>query len=76
MSKQSKDDLVKRTHPRYLQANRREKTRILDEFVSATGFHRKQAIRTLRKGIPEFCRERRGRKRKYTGESVRVLAEI
>ena len=76
MSKQSKDDLVKRTHPRYLQANRREKTRILDEFVSATGFHRKQAIRTLRKGIPEFRRERRGRKRKYTGESVRVLAEI
>jgi hypothetical protein len=76
MSKKSKDDLVKRTHPRYLQANRREKTRILDEFVSATGFHRKQAIRTLRKGIPEFRRERRGRKRKYTGESVRVLAEI
>jgi hypothetical protein len=66
MSKKSKDDLVKRTHPRYLQANRREKTRILDEFVSATGFHRKQAIRTLRKGIPEFRRERRGR----------VLAEI
>ena len=76
MSKKSKDDLVKRTHPRYLQANRNEKTRILDEFVAATGFHRKHAIRTLRKGIPECRRERRGRKRTYTGESVRVLAEI
>lgn len=76
MSKKSKDELVKRTQPRYLQANRSEKTRILDEFVSATGFHRKHAIRTLRKGIPEVRRERRGRKRTYTGESVRVLAEI
>ena len=76
MSKRSKDELVKRTHPRYLQASRVEKTRILDEFVAATGYHRKHAIRKLRKGVPKFPRERRGRKRKYTGDSVRALAEI
>lgn len=76
MSKNSKDELVKRTHPRYLQAGRAEKTRILDEFVAATGYHRKHAIRKLRKGIPEFRRERRGRKRTYTGDAVGVLAKI
>ncbi len=76
MSKNSKDELVKRTHPRYLQAGRAEKTRILDEFVAATGYHRKHAIRKLRKGIPECRRERRGRKRTYTGDAIGVLAKI
>ena len=76
MSKRSKNDLVKRMHPRCLQANRSEKTRILDEFVEATGFQRKHGIRTLRNGIPECRVERRGRKRTFTGESVWVLAEI
>ena len=76
MSKKSKDDLVKRTHSRYLQASKVEKTRILDEFVAATGYHRKHAIRKLRKGIAECHRERRGRKRTYTGDAVRAMAEI
>ncbi|MGB3717463.1 MAG: hypothetical protein WA996_23815 [Candidatus Promineifilaceae bacterium] len=76
MSKKSKDELVKRTHARYLQATRAEKTRILDEFVASTGYHRKHAIRRLHKGIPECYRERRGRKRTYTGDAVRALAEI
>lgn len=76
MSKKSKDELTKRTHARYLQASRAEKTRILDEFVAATGYHRKHAIRKLRRGIPECHRERRGRQRTYTGDVVRALAEI
>ena len=76
MSKNGKDELTKRTHARYLQASRTEKTRILDEFVTATGYHRKHAIRRLRQGIPECRRERRGRQRTYTGDVVRALAEI
>ncbi|UCG24514.1 MAG: hypothetical protein JSW55_00475 [Chloroflexota bacterium] len=76
MSKESKDELTKRTHARYLQASRAEKTSILDEFVAATGYHRKHAIRKLRRGIPECYRERRGRQRRYTGDVVRALAEI
>lgn len=76
MSKKSKDELVKRTHPRYLKASRAEKSRILDEFVAATGYHRKHAIRKLRQGISESRRERRGRKRTYTGDAVRALVEI
>jgi hypothetical protein len=76
MSKKSKDELTKRTHARYLQASKSEKTRILDEFVAATGYHRKHAIRKLRQGIPECHRERRGRQRTYTGDAVSAMAEI
>jgi hypothetical protein len=35
---------------RYADGGRAEKTRILDEFVAVTGFHRKHAIRLLRSG--------------------------
>jgi len=30
---------------RYLRASKKEKRRILDEFVNVTGYHRKSAIR-------------------------------
>ena len=76
MSKKSKDELTKRTQARYLQGTKAEKTRILDEFVAATGYHRKHAIRKLRNGIPECRRERRGRQRTYTGAAVSAMAEI
>jgi hypothetical protein len=66
---------VERARHRYLQANRLEKTKILDEFVAVTGQHRKSAIRALRYGYQQR-RERRSRKRKYTGTSVAALVEI
>jgi hypothetical protein len=34
---------------RYANGERREKTRILDEFVAVTGYHRKHAVRVLRR---------------------------
>lgn len=41
MSQHSKRELVQRLQPRYLKADRKEKTKILDEFVAVTGLHRK-----------------------------------
>ena len=76
MSKKSKDELTKRIHARYLRASKSEKSRILDEFVAATGYHRKHAIRKLRRGIPECHREQRGRQRIYTGAAVSALTQI
>jgi hypothetical protein len=76
MSQQSKQELVKRLHPRYLQAGRTEKSKILDEFIAVTGYHRKHAIRVLRKEVPSCLRERRGRQRIYTGSVVSALSEI
>jgi len=34
---------------RYLRAGKKGKGRILDEFVNVTGYHRKSAIRLLRR---------------------------
>ena len=44
MSQTSKDELVSALRPRYHQANRTEKQRILDELIATTGYHRKYAI--------------------------------
>ena len=76
MSQPSKQELVKRLHPRYLQASQAEKNKILDEFVAVSGSHRKHAIRVLRKGMPSCSRERRGRQRTYTGAVVSALSKI
>ena len=40
-------ELVATIQERYGASGRREKQRILDEFVALTGFHRKHAIRVL-----------------------------
>ena len=76
MSKRSRDEMVKRIHPRYLKANKAGKGRILDEFVVNTGYHRKYAIRLLKQGCSATRRERRGRKRTYSGETVGALVGV
>ena len=47
----SRDYLVGALSRRYGVNSRAEKTRILDEFVAVTGFHRKHAMRLLRDGL-------------------------
>ena len=46
----TRDELVEALSRRYGMSGREEKTRILDEFVAVTGFHRKHATRLLRGG--------------------------
>ena len=75
MSQQSKREVVERLRHRYLQGNRKEKTKILDEFVATTGLHRKAAIRALRHGY-QRGREPRGRPRVYTGTAVAALVTV
>ena len=75
MSREGKREVVERLRHRYLQAGRVEKSKILDEFVALSGLHRKSAIRALRQGY-ERGRERRGRKRVYTGSVVAALVEV
>jgi hypothetical protein len=48
----TRDELVSAIAERYLQADRTERGRILDEFTAVTGFHRKHAMRLLRAGQP------------------------
>jgi hypothetical protein len=75
MSQHSKRELVQRLQPRYLKADRKEKTKILDEFVAVTGMHRKAAIRRLRQQNKP-TKEHRGRQKTYTGSMVSALVKI
>lgn len=76
MSQQSKRELAEAIYPRYLKASRKEKKVILDEFIAATGYHRKHAIRLLRHGPKRKRRKKPGRRKVYHGEVVEALTQI
>lgn len=76
MSQGSKRELVEAIYPRYLKAKRGGKAQILDEFVAATGYHRKYAIRLLKHGPRPKGRKKVGRRKVYQGEVVAALEGI
>ena len=57
---ESKHELAAGWHSRYLRADRKERSRLLDEFVALSGYHRKYANALLKHGPPRP----RGRARK------------
>ena len=76
MSLKSKNELVEVVRPRYLKASKFEKQKILDEFTSATGYHRKHAIRVLKNKVQAQNRLKgkpKTYKRVYCGEVVQAL---
>src|SRR5215207_2613676 len=79
MSLKSKNELVEAVQPRYLKANKIEKQKILNEFTSATGYHRKHAIRVLKNKVQVQNRlkgKSKTYKRLYHGEVVQALEQI
>jgi hypothetical protein len=76
MSQRSKRELLEAVYPRYLKANKKGKTKIVDEFVAATGYHRKYALRLLKHGPSRATGKRKGRQAVYRGEVVEVLEQI
>ncbi len=76
MSHRSKRELLEAVWPRYLKASKKEKTQIADEFVSATGYHRKYALRVLKHGPSTKKVARKGRTAIYRGEVVKALEYI
>lgn len=76
MSQRSKRELLQAVRPRYLKAHKTGKSRILDEFVAATGYHRKYAIRLLKKGPGAKARKKKGRRKEYKGAVVQALTHI
>lgn len=74
MSMQSKRELLLSVWARYRSADRPRKQQILDEFVAATGYHRKYALLLLNHPPPlQKTPKKRPRKRKYGPEVQRAL---
>ena len=76
MSQRSKRELLETIRPRYLKASKSSKAQILDEFVAATGYHRKYAIRVLKHGRKASGLRKKGRRKEYQGEVVAALTRI
>ena len=79
MRLKSKRELLETIKPRYLKANKPEKQKMLAEFTSATGYHRKYAIRVL-KNQRQTQNHLKGKSKTYktiyTGEVVQALEQI
>ncbi|MCA1598344.1 MAG: transposase, partial [Chloroflexi bacterium] len=74
MSVQAKRELLAQTGPRYRAAPRQQKRAILDEFVAATGYARKYAIRLLgQPTVPRPVPITRPRARQYGSAVVEAL---
>jgi hypothetical protein len=80
MSPKSNQELAETLRPRYQQAGRSEKQRILDEFVATTGYHRKYAIQVLKHWSRRRVRQRRRTVAPYAAiigplEQLRAVAD-
>jgi hypothetical protein len=76
MSQRSKRELLEEILPRYLKAKRSKKKIMLDEFVAATGYHRKYATRLLKHGRPRRSTKKHGLQKVYQGEVVVALEQV
>src|ERR1043166_5541704 len=75
LSVTTRRELIEAVAARYRAAHRKQKKEILDEFVKATGFHRKHAIRVLKRAPSQEPREPGQRARIYN-EGVREALTI
>src|SRR5450755_1171470 len=75
LSVTTRRELIEAVAARYRAAGRNQKKEILDEFVKVTGFHRKHAIRALKKSSKPETPEPRQRARIYD-EAVREALTI
>jgi hypothetical protein len=72
----SKRELLRAIRPRYTLGKRTAKQQILDEFVAATGYHRKYAIHLLNHPPKPSAPKRRPRRSKYTGRVRAALEKV
>ncbi len=76
MSQRSKRELAEELQARYLKSNKKEKTRMLDEFVATTRYSRKYANYLLKNGVSRKQKKKAGRKKQYQGEVIEVLEQV
>ena len=71
----ARNEIIQALRPRYLTASRPEKTKLLDKFISLSGYHRKHAIRVLNQA-PSVEKPDRPRKRIYDDAVVAELITL
>jgi hypothetical protein len=76
LSTSTRRELVAAASRRYLDANREERGRILDELTSLTGLHRKHAARLLRGGGGRARHDSRPQRRIYDDAVREALVVI
>jgi hypothetical protein len=76
LSLATRRELIEAITARYQSGTRIEKQKILDEFIEVTGFHRKHAIRALRKIEVKVEPEKASRPRLYGEAAVTALTII
>ena len=76
LSMKARDELTNALARRYMVGAPDEKTRILDEFVAITGFHRKHAMRLLRSEVTGKAGNGRIGELGATLDPVRLLWQI
>jgi len=59
-----------------VKAKKAEKKQILDEFIAATGYHRKVATQILKHGQPRCSGKKHGLPKIYQGDVVVALGQI
>src|SRR5579859_396642 len=70
MSIEAKAQYLGRIYDRYQRAGRQHKSRILDEFCSVCGYHRKAALRLLNRPVARAAKRRPGPKPIYDAPKV------
>jgi hypothetical protein len=75
MTRGSIEEYTEAVRGRYLKAIKKDKGRILDEFIQVSGYHRKAAIRLLHRNGSAGKGRRRGRQRCYRNEVVDALRQ-
>jgi hypothetical protein len=73
MMRGSIQEYVAATKIRYVKATKSDKGKILNEFVSNTGYHRKSAVRSLGNSRQIKGIKKRGRKKKYQSAVINEL---
>src|SRR5215472_6541156 len=76
VSMATKAELVAAIGDRYRAGLRAERSKILDEFVAVTGYHRKHAIRLLRPKIGDCAAVQRRIRRRYGAEVQQALIAL
>ncbi len=79
MTNMGKKELIKAIKPRYLKADKKEKSKILDEFCSSAKFNRKYAIQIMQAGYEYDRIDQYGRKKRkkiYGSEVMQAVIKI